>query len=173
MTTILWNFDTDDWAAGTSKTLQQVEKTYEDFIEMGKNGTFQSSGQITLTHEIDNTTMALALEYLPKIQSAYKHVVDVATCMNITTPYQETQVKFGTFDDYLKGNTQSTTTTTKKATTTGTQSATVAVVTEVVSASASTTNALVANADTSKSSGFQVQPNTLALMIFAAVLVFF
>ncbi|RCH78670.1 hypothetical protein CU098_004881, partial [Rhizopus stolonifer] len=66
-----------------------VEKTYQEFVDMGSNGTFTTGGNIVLTHEIDNLTMSLALEYLPKIQSSYKQVLDVATCANITNPYFE------------------------------------------------------------------------------------
>lgn len=56
---------------------------------MGTNGTFANSGNIVLTHEINNNTMQLAVDYLPKIVSAYKQVLDVATCYNITYPYFE------------------------------------------------------------------------------------
>ncbi|KAI8368705.1 hypothetical protein BD560DRAFT_483317 [Blakeslea trispora] len=104
LTAVIWNYDTDDWAAGSSKTVEDIEHTYEDFIAMGSNGTFSQTGQITLTHEIDNTTMSLALKYLPKIQASYKHVVDVATCMNITHPYHESSIVFPTFDEYLSSS---------------------------------------------------------------------
>jgi hypothetical protein len=56
---------------------------------MGTNGTFADSGNIVLTHEITNETMAMALDYLPKITAAYKQVIDVATCYNISYPYFE------------------------------------------------------------------------------------
>ncbi|KAI8343781.1 chitin deacetylase [Choanephora cucurbitarum] len=89
MTAIIWNYDTDDWAADDGSTPAAVEKTYEQFIEMGTNSTFAESGNIVLTHEIDNITMSLALEFLPKIKASYKNVLDVATCANITHPYFE------------------------------------------------------------------------------------
>ncbi|KAI9262220.1 chitin deacetylase 1 [Phascolomyces articulosus] len=94
LTTVLWNLDTDDWAAGNTEPLSQVQGNYEDFIKMGSNGTFATSGNIVLTHEIDNTTMQLALDYLPQIKKNYKHILDVATCMNITYPYMEKTVSF-------------------------------------------------------------------------------
>ncbi|KAI8092209.1 uncharacterized protein B0P05DRAFT_525274 [Gilbertella persicaria] len=89
MTAVIWNLDTDDWAADDGSTPEAVEKTYQEFVDMGSNGTFATGGNIVLTHEIDNLTMSLALEYLPKIQSSYKQVLDVATCANITNPYFE------------------------------------------------------------------------------------
>ncbi|KAI7852816.1 chitin deacetylase 1 [Circinella umbellata] len=97
LTTVLWNLDTDDWAAGASEPVSQVQGNYEDFIKMGSNGTFATSGNIVLTHEIDNTTMQMAIDYLPQIKKNYKNVLDVATCMNITTPYMENSVKFAPF----------------------------------------------------------------------------
>ena len=97
MTTVLWNLDTDDWAAGESEPVSQVQGNYEDFIKMGSNGTFATSGNIVLTHEIDNTTMQMAVEYLPQIKKNYKNILDVATCMNITSPYMENSVKFAPF----------------------------------------------------------------------------
>ncbi|KAI9032822.1 hypothetical protein CLU79DRAFT_842068 [Phycomyces nitens] len=100
LTTILWDLDTDDWAAGSSETLSQVESTYEKFIKMGTDGVYAKSGNIVLTHEIDGTTMELAMKYLPKIQTAYKHVVDIATCASITNPYFEDNVVFPTFATY-------------------------------------------------------------------------
>lgn len=56
---------------------------------MGTNGTFATSGNIVLTHEINNETMSMAVENLPKIIAAYKQVIDVATCYNISYPYFE------------------------------------------------------------------------------------
>ncbi|KAJ8657747.1 hypothetical protein O0I10_006562 [Lichtheimia ornata] len=97
LTTILWNLDTDDWAAGNSIPVQTIQQTYDDYIEMGKNGTFATSGNIVLTHEIDNTTMELAVENIPKIKEAYKNVIDVATCMNITHPYMEENISWAAF----------------------------------------------------------------------------
>lgn len=81
--------DTNDWAAGFTTTVEAVQQSYDDYITMGTNGTFADSGNIVLTHEINNTTMSLAVENLPKIISAYKQVLDVATCYNISYPYFE------------------------------------------------------------------------------------
>ncbi|KAI9491179.1 chitin deacetylase 1 [Zychaea mexicana] len=99
LTTVLWNLDTDDWAAGESEPVSTVQGNYEDFIKMGSNGTFSTSGNIVLTHEIDNTTMQMAIDYIPQIKQNYKHVLDVATCMNITYPYMENTVAFTGFDN--------------------------------------------------------------------------
>ncbi|GAA5802817.1 hypothetical protein HPULCUR_008292 [Helicostylum pulchrum] len=89
LTAIMWNLDTDDWEAGFTTTVEAVQKNYDAFETMGTNGTFATSGNIVLTHEINNTTMSLAVTNLPKIMSAYKQVLDVATCYNISQPYFE------------------------------------------------------------------------------------
>lgn len=68
---------------------------------MGNNGSMSTHGNIVLTHEINNTTMSLALTNLPNIMKNYKHVVNVATCSNISYPYMEKVLAFPTFADYL------------------------------------------------------------------------
>jgi len=97
LTAIIWNLDTSDWAAGSSVPVATVQQTYQDYITMGTNGTFATGGNIVLTHEIDNTTMSLALEYLPQIKAAYKNVIDVATCANITNPYSDSNITYLAF----------------------------------------------------------------------------
>jgi hypothetical protein len=166
LTTILWNLDTDDWAAGTSETLEKVTKTYEDYVTMGQNGTFKNSGQIVLTHEIDNTTMTLAMEFLPKIQAAYKNVLDVATCMNITNPYQESTVTFAPFGAAAVSNT----TTSPAVSAAGVSSAAAPA---AASASSSTTVSAVAGSKAATSAGIQVNPNSLVVAAFVAAAYFF
>jgi peptidoglycan/xylan/chitin deacetylase (PgdA/CDA1 family) len=97
LTAIMWNLDTDDWAAGTTVTVQQVEQNYQNFITMGSNGSFANSGNIVLSHELNDLTMSFAENYIPQMKQAYKNVVDVATCMNITNPYVENSVTFPVF----------------------------------------------------------------------------
>ncbi|CEP15580.1 hypothetical protein [Parasitella parasitica] len=100
LTAIIWNLDTFDWAANVQAgvTTETVDNLYQDFINMGTNGTFANSGNIVLSHEINNQTMDFFMKHYPAIKKAYSHVLDVATCMNITTPYVETTVTFPTFE---------------------------------------------------------------------------
>ncbi|GAA5801069.1 chitin deacetylase 1 [Helicostylum pulchrum] len=164
LTTILWDLDTDDWAAETSAAEATVKKTYDDFVAMGANGTFKNSGQITLTHEINNTTMSLAIEFLPKIRAAYKNVIDVATCMNITHPYQEDSVTFAPFgaDDNAK---------TSAVASSAAPSAS-AKVSDKASSSAVDSNAAssvtqLANNNAAEGAGVQLSPNYAVLAVFA------
>ena len=106
MTAILWNLDTDDWAAGSTPgiTADTVNQRYLDFIQMGSNGTFKDSGNIVLSHEINNMTMDFFVDHFPAIQKNYKHVTDVATCMNIAHPYLEEVITFPSFDASVNSN---------------------------------------------------------------------
>ncbi|KAI9316472.1 chitin deacetylase 1 [Dichotomocladium elegans] len=106
LTAILWNIDTDDWAANViaGVTTQTVEQNYQDFITMGKNGTFSQSGAIMLSHEINNMTMSFAIAHYPDLKKAYTNVLDVATCANISFPYVEKSVSFPTFKQFVSGS---------------------------------------------------------------------
>lgn len=106
LTAIIWNLDTFDWAANVQAgiTSQTVDDLYKDYIEMGSNGTFANSGNIVLSHEINNQTMDFFMKHYPDIKKSYKHVMDVATCMNITQPYAESSVTFNTFDQAVGGS---------------------------------------------------------------------
>jgi hypothetical protein len=100
LTAILWNLDTDDWAANDVPgiTTATVNQNYQDFITMGTNGSFATTGNIVLTHEINNMTMDFFIQHFDAIKQNYKHVVDVATCMNISHPYIEQVITFPSFD---------------------------------------------------------------------------
>ncbi|KAI9282589.1 chitin deacetylase [Sporodiniella umbellata] len=162
LTTVLWDLDTDDWAAGSSKTLEQVKATYDDYVTMGTNGTFANSGQIVLTHEIDNTTMDLALEYLPKIKTAYKNILDVATCMNITYPYQEKTVSFAPFGAASNVSTETTPAVASSA-----------AAANPVAEAGTTTIPLAANKAKLTSAGIQMNPTNLIFGAFVAAAYFF
>nr|AAN65362.1 chitin deacetylase [Gongronella butleri] len=102
LTTILWDYDTNDWQAGDGVPESTVQNTYNEFIQMGNNGSMASGGNIVLTHEINNTTMQLAVENIPNMLKSYKHVVNVATCMNITFPTWSRPVPFPSLANLLR-----------------------------------------------------------------------
>ncbi|CAO3624622.1 unnamed protein product [Cunninghamella blakesleeana] len=167
LTTILWNYDTDDWSASESAAnAKQVQANYDSFIQMGSNGTMSTHGNIVLTHEIDNTTMSLAIKNLPSIMKSYKHVIDVATCNNVTNPYQENDVTFPTFAQYLSG---------KTGTTAGTNSTSSAGSSGSSSSSSngnSSSNASAANQSSSTSAGMNVAPTLAGFTIATFVTLF-
>ncbi|KAI8992256.1 chitin deacetylase 1 [Pilobolus umbonatus] len=101
LTAMLWDRDTFDWAANVlpGVTVQTVDDNYLDYIEMGTNGTYAETGNVVLSHEINQQTMEFFMKHYPAIKSSYAHVMDVATCSNITQPYAEDIIKFQTFDE--------------------------------------------------------------------------
>ncbi|KAG2233964.1 hypothetical protein INT48_006456, partial [Thamnidium elegans] len=129
LTAILWNLDTFDWAANVQAgvTEQTVDDHYQEYIKMGTNGTFANSGNIVLSHEINAMTMNFFMKHYPAIKKAYTHVMDVATCMNITQPYAENAVVFPTFDQAVGTSSNSSSSGTipgaAKASTTGSSAA--------------------------------------------------
>lgn len=120
---------------------------------MGTNGTFATSGQIVLTHEIDNTTMQLAVDNLAKIQKAYKNVIDVATCYNISYPY---------FEDYQFTDVMDATSTTDST----------ANSTDSDSASSTTISLKLAKAAASVNAGSATIPSFGLAIVLIAALVF-
>jgi hypothetical protein len=121
LTAIIWNLDTDDWAANVMAgvTPATVDTNYQNYIAMGSNGTFAKSGNIVLTHEINNMTMDFFMNHYADIKKAYSHVMDVATCMNITQPYAESSVTFKTFASATGGSSSNSTTGSGSTTTPG------------------------------------------------------
>ncbi|KAI7906998.1 uncharacterized protein BX663DRAFT_494459 [Cokeromyces recurvatus] len=184
LTAVIWNEDTDDWSADSPATLQAVEQNYEDFIRMGTNGTFAESGNIVLTHEINNTTMSLALKYLPDIMSSYKQVISVATCHNISYPYFEDFEWTDVLNRTIPSNTSTTiapasttasaSATTMSTITTATDSKSSSIATSSPAASGSKDDtkpsATAAKADASISAGVTFAPNIALLIGFLAFL---
>ena len=100
--TIIWSDDTNDWNIKPSGELpkSKIDRNYEDIINKGKNG----SGVVVLSHEIRADTMNEFMEMYPKIQQAYKHVVPLTACMNVSHPYAENNISYRSFAEYTSGN---------------------------------------------------------------------
>ncbi|KAL1408950.1 chitin deacetylase [Vanrija albida] len=105
MTTVLWSDDTDDWKVGIGGvTAQDVDNNYAKVINASKAGAYATHGPVVLNHEINNYTMGEMIKQYPNIKAAFKYIVPIATGLNITNPYQETDVTYPTFAQYT-GNT--------------------------------------------------------------------
>ncbi|CAG8474182.1 13124_t:CDS:2 [Dentiscutata erythropus] len=106
LTTIIWDQDTNDWdeIPDGVETSAQIDANFQTFVNRGLNGTYNYSGTIVLEHELDNNTMSKAVEWYPKIKSAYKHVVPIASCLNITQPYLETNFTYPSFFEYINND---------------------------------------------------------------------
>ncbi|PKI82904.1 hypothetical protein MVES1_003766 [Malassezia vespertilionis] len=99
--TILWEEDTNDWQIQPSgaKPTSVIDQNYQSII--GKAG---SESPIVLTHEIVSATMKEFMKMYPKVKEAYKNVVPLTACQNITQPYPEDQLKYPNFKDFTGGN---------------------------------------------------------------------
>ncbi|KAF7724208.1 hypothetical protein EC973_001227 [Apophysomyces ossiformis] len=99
MTTILWDYDSNDWnmpgSGGGKLPPSTVDGYFEDWIAARKNGSDTATGHITLQHELNNATVAMAEKWLPQVQQAFR-VVPWNQCMNVAQPYWETNFVYPT-----------------------------------------------------------------------------
>ena len=95
MRTIIWQYDSNDWRAGTGNITQAtVDGNYQSLINMASSGTFNNvrhadfvypisgiaqkthpikkRGAIMLMHELNNFTMSVAVKFYPKLKAAFK-----------------------------------------------------------------------------------------------------
>lgn len=98
--TTVWGPDTKDFSI-TTLGAAAVEQNYNEIIAGGTNGTYANSGIIVLSHELNNLTMTEAVKFLPQIKQSFKHVVPVASCINDSTPYIETNYTYPTFAEII------------------------------------------------------------------------
>jgi hypothetical protein len=73
--TIIWKYDSNDWRVsmvGTNYTVADVDTSYQLFINNLTAGTFDTTGGIMLTHELNNFTMQEAITWFPKLKSAFQ-----------------------------------------------------------------------------------------------------
>ncbi|TXT10702.1 hypothetical protein VHUM_02207 [Vanrija humicola] len=107
MTTVVWSDDTDDWKVGIANvTTQDVDNNYMKVINNAKAGAYATHGPVVLNHELNNYTMGELIKMYPAIKAAFKYVVPIATGLNITNPYQETDIVYPSFAQYTGvGNT--------------------------------------------------------------------
>ncbi|KAJ7463484.1 carbohydrate esterase family 4 protein [Mycena galericulata] len=104
--TIIWKYDSDDWAAGyNGVTAADVQTNYDNFIGNATAGAFNTVGAIILTHELNNFTMQTAIDNYPKLAKAFDHIVPIAVAQNKTQPYVETNYTMPSFAQYIGGTT--------------------------------------------------------------------
>jgi hypothetical protein len=103
--TIMWSDDTNDWNIEPFGPLPtaSIEANYDAFKSMGSSPAAQTGGVIVLEHEIESTAMNLSIQEYPQIKAAWKNVVPVQACLNITNPYLE-DYTFPNFAQYAAGN---------------------------------------------------------------------
>jgi len=73
---MLWKYDSNDWEInGGSATVEDVDANYQKLVDDLNGGAFNNEGAIILTHEIDNSTMSMAVKWYDKLNEAF----DVST----------------------------------------------------------------------------------------------
>ncbi|KAM0751267.1 chitin deacetylase-like manno protein MP98 [Meredithblackwellia eburnea MCA 4105] len=103
MATIGWSDDVFDWRHSVIG-VDAVKANYQSILDKQANGTFATTGTITLMHELDNTTMSLGEAYLPAIIEKFSGgVLPVAVCRNDTQPYVETAYSYPNFVQWAAG----------------------------------------------------------------------
>lgn len=100
--TIIWSDDTDDWNVqpGGSEPKSKIQANYQKIINKG----YKDGSAVVLTHEIRADTMKLFQQMFPQIKKAFKNVVPLTACLNVTSPYAENNITYPVFADYVKGN---------------------------------------------------------------------
>ncbi|KAI9633116.1 carbohydrate esterase family 4 protein [Dioszegia hungarica] len=100
LTNILWIEDSNDWranVAGSAVTPADVDRRYQGVIDQAKGGNYSTQGTILLSHQSTNYTMSTLMKWLPQLKAAFAHVVPVASGMNWTTPYAESNFTYPSF----------------------------------------------------------------------------
>ncbi|KAG7441949.1 carbohydrate esterase family 4 protein [Guyanagaster necrorhizus] len=104
--TVIWKYDSNDWKVGTDGvTAETVDGNYQSLVDNAENGTFSTEGAIMLTHELNNYTMATAIQWYPQLKAAFKYIVPIAVALNNTQPYVETDYPMPSFEQYISGET--------------------------------------------------------------------
>jgi len=99
--TIIWKQDTNDWELSDLSKKGKVQKDYKKIIsKAGKES------PIVLAHELYNSTMGTFMENYDELSKAYKNVVPVTACQNVTSPYLEGDILYPTFDELTSGKAQ-------------------------------------------------------------------
>ena len=105
--TMMWNVDTNDWNIQPygSVPTASMRATYSSIISMATMPAAATGGVIVLEHELEQSAMNMSIEQYPAVKAAWKHVVPLTACLNITKPYPE-DIVYPNFEDYVKGNVQ-------------------------------------------------------------------
>lgn len=103
--TIMWNTDTNDWNVepyGPIPTAS-LRETYSSIIAQATQPAALNGGIIVLEHELEDSAMNMSIEQYPAVKKAWKNVVPLTACLNITNPYPE-DITYPNFEEYVAGN---------------------------------------------------------------------
>ncbi|WFD28889.1 hypothetical protein MNAN1_003905 [Malassezia nana] len=99
--TIIWNHDSNDWNIQPygSAPPSQISSNYDKIIQLGGK-----ESVVVLSHELYNETMQMFIDKQPEISKAFKNVVPISACYNVTQPYVESDITYPNFNDFISGN---------------------------------------------------------------------
>ncbi|OAD79925.1 carbohydrate esterase family 4 protein, partial [Phycomyces blakesleeanus NRRL 1555(-)] len=89
--TVLWTRDSQDWqldSPGSTLTPKDVDGYFEQWIADQVAGKNNDNGHIGLQHELSDTTVRVAMKWLPRMQEAF-NVTTVHQCLKMEKPYWE------------------------------------------------------------------------------------
>ncbi|KAF9530730.1 carbohydrate esterase family 4 protein [Crepidotus variabilis] len=117
---VLWNTDSEDWQVGSTPnyTPELVDAQYQGLIDDCNKGVYDQEGAMLLMHELNDFTMSTAMKWHGKLKATFKSIVPVCVANNITQPYVEKDIKFPTFEEYIKPANKLATNVTRTSTTT-------------------------------------------------------
>ena len=68
-------------------------------------GKCDKESPIVLAHELNTNTMETFMKMEPTISKAYKHIVPITACQNVTKPYPE-DITYPDYNDFINGKTE-------------------------------------------------------------------
>ncbi|OAD80515.1 carbohydrate esterase family 4 protein, partial [Phycomyces blakesleeanus NRRL 1555(-)] len=96
--TIVWDRDSNDWdlngvPGGGHLSKLEVGKIFEKWISRMANRQDRDTGHVSLEHENNREALAVAEEWLPRLQNQF-NVVPIHECIGDPNPYWEANWKF-------------------------------------------------------------------------------
>ncbi|CAO3566155.1 unnamed protein product [Mortierella alpina] len=101
-TSVIWDYDTNDWDTCPPDGKTPVSEVNGNFTQWFANATHDTTGHITLEHELCESSVDIAIAHLPKLQATWK-TMPVSACMNNSHPYKEQSITLATMDGAKTG----------------------------------------------------------------------
>lgn len=97
--------DSNDWNIEPYGTIPtpSMRATYSSIISLAAQPSANAGGIIVLEHELESSAMNMTIEQYPAVKKAWKNVVPLTACLNITNPYPE-DIVYPDFAEYVAGD---------------------------------------------------------------------
>jgi hypothetical protein len=103
--TYMWSDDTNDWQVEPfgDSSKATIQANFAAIQAKGSKKAASREGIIVLQHELNGGTMKLAKSQYAATKNAWKYVVPLSACLNLTRPYPEAVV-YPNFAKYISGS---------------------------------------------------------------------